>query len=305
MRALVTGGAGFIGSHLVDALVARGDEVIVIDNLHRPGVGHLRSRLDAGDHVTLLTGDIRDYPALLEAMAGAEVVYHLAAQSNVVGAVEDIDYSFTTNVQGTLNVLEAARARGVRRVVYASSREVYGEQERVPVPESAPLLAKNFYGASKVSGEAYCRAYERMGLDVTVLRLVNLYGPGDAGRVTPRWLDNARSGADLELFGGDQVLDFLPVGRAVEAIVAAAERSPNGPVNVGSGKGVTLFELAERILRLTGSRSTIERRPAREFEVVRFVADVGRMRDVLGLQPPDDPLEALPEIVTVGAGVGG
>ncbi len=293
MRALVTGGAGFIGGHLVQALSARGDDVVVLDNLRR---GDLRDPADARN-VEMSTGDIRDYATVLAASRGAEVVYHLAAQSNVMGAVDDPDYSFTTNVAGTYNVLKAATAAGVRRVVFTSSREVYGEPERLPVSESALLDPKNAYGASKVAGEAYCRAWSSVNdLEVQVLRFANIYGPRDRQRVIPLWLDLASRGEEIIVFGGEQVLDFLSVGHAVEALLAAVDCKPTGPVNVGSGKGTSILALAERIRQLSGSRSSVRIVPARGPEVVRFIADVRRMDSELHLAPPADPLEALSDL---------
>ncbi len=293
MRVLVTGGAGFLGSHLVDALVEQGDEVVVLDSLRRGRLSHLRARLDERQ-ITLVTEDVRDYASVMRAMADAEIVYHLAAQSNVMGAMQDIDYSFTTNVLGTFNVLKAAAAQGVRRVVFASSREVYGEPERLPVPEEAPLEAKNPYGASKVAAEAYCRAWQSVSsLECLVLRFANIYGPRDRDRVIPLWMERAHQGEDLELYGGQQVLDFLWVGHAVVALTAAASCPADGPVNVGSGRGVPLLDLAQHILTLTGSRSEVKNRPAREVEVVRFVADVRKMRSVLGMEPPENSLSEL------------
>lgn len=296
MKTLVTGGAGFIGSHLVDLLLERGDEVVVLDNFRRPVVGHLRPRVDAGD-VALIEGDIRDYDTVLDATEGAEVVYHLAAQSNVLGSLDDIDYSFTANVVGTFNVLKAAADKGVRRVVFTSSREVYGDPDDLPVAESHRMQAKNPYGASKVAGEAYCLAFQRMGHEVAILRLANIYGPDDCDRVIPIFLERARRGEDLELFGGRQLIDFFSVHRTVEAIAAAAGCPLNGPINLGSGRGTTLPELAGRILEVTGSSSEIRYLPARELEVTGYVADVGRMRDVLDVEPPDDPLSDLEAMV--------
>ncbi|MCC7362924.1 MAG: NAD-dependent epimerase/dehydratase family protein [Dehalococcoidia bacterium] len=290
-RVTVTGGAGFIGSHLAAALVAAGDKVTVLDNLHRGR----REFVPAG--ATFLEGDIRDPAAVERAVAGSEVVYHLAAQSNVMGAMGDIDYSFESNVVGTFNVLKAAARAGVRRVVFASSREVYGEPPALPVREDAPLNAKNPYGASKLAGEAYCRAWTSFGdVDVYVLRFANVYGPGDTGRVIPLWLERAHAGQPLQVFGGAQVLDFVPVTTAVQAFRAAATAPNRGPVNVGTGQGTPLPELAERILALTGHRSAIEQLPARGAEVVRFVADVTRMREVLGVEPPAHSLCDLPEL---------
>lgn len=291
MRVVVTGGAGFIGSHLVDALVERGDDVVVLDNLHRG------RREFVHPEAHLVDGDVRDEDQVTIALHGADLVYHLAAQSNVMGAMSDVDYSFTTNVVGTFNVLKASARAGVRRLVFASSREVYGEQERLPVPEDAPLLAKNPYGASKLGGEAYCRTWRHAAeLDAFVLRFANVYGPRDTGRVIPLWITRALRGEPLELYGGEQVLDFVDVETAVAALLAAASAPNDGPVNVGTNVGVSLRELAARILALVPG-SALELRPARGAEVVRFVADTGRMRSVLGVEPPADPLAGLRPLV--------
>jgi UDP-glucose 4-epimerase len=224
-------------------------------------------------------------------------VYHLAAQSNVMGAVEDPDNSITTNVLGTFNVLRAAAEARVGRVVFTSSREVYGDATQMPVHEDAPLLAKNPYGASKVAGEAYCRTFAAThGLRVDVVRLANVYGPGDSGRVIPLWLGAAQAGGPISIFGGEQVIDFLWVGTAVEALMHAAAHGLPGPVNIGSGVGTKIVDLAARVVEVTRSQSAIVRTPARSVEVAKFVADVGRMRS-LGLAPEADPLLHLPDLV--------
>jgi UDP-glucose 4-epimerase len=230
-----------------------------------------------------------------DAARGVQRIYHLAAQSNVLGAVSDIEYSFSTNVVGTFNVLVAARDADVERVIFTSSREAYGEVERIPVAEDRPLIPKNAYGASKVAGEAYCRAFANAyGLDISILRLANAYGPGDQDRVIPIWLERARLGQDLELYGGDQLLDLVPIPLVVEALCRAAETSLHGaPVNVGSGTGTSLKALAERVRTLPGVAIGSRILPARSAEVTRFVADVTRMRELLGLEPPSDPLEPL------------
>jgi len=289
MKVLVTGGAGFIGAHLVVASLAAGDEVVALDNMRR-GV-----RATLPDEARLIEGDIRDRESVALAMRGAQRVYHLAAQSNVLGAVTATDYSFTSNVVGTYNVLGAARDAGVEQVIFTSSREVYGEVERLPVAEDRPMDPKNAYGASKVAGEVYCRTFQNTyGLDVSVLRLANVYGAGDRDRVIPIWLDRARRGEDLELYGGEQVLDLVTVGLVVAALRRAAEVSLGGRVvNVGSGVGTPLRDLANRIARLPSREVGLRVLPARSIEVTRFVADVARMRDLLGLAPPADPLEGL------------
>ncbi len=300
MYVVVTGGAGFIGSHLVDALLAdRGvATVLVVDNLRRGRLANLAQH-DGDPRFRFLPGDIRDPALVEEALGGTEVVFHLAAQSNVMGAVSDPRYSFETNVVGTYNVLEAALRCSVRRVVFASSREAYGEARAIPVSEGEPLAAKNTYGASKAAAEAYCRTFTNVfGLEVAVLRFANVYGPRDVDRVIPIWLERAQRGESLDLYGGDQVIDFLWVGQAVEALVRAATADIVGvPINVGSGVGTPIRDLAARILDVTGSSSTVQVSPARQAEVMRFVADVARMRTLLGLTPPDDPLVYLPRLM--------
>lgn len=293
MKVLVTGGAGFIGSHLVDALSARGDDVAVIDNLRRG-----RREFIAASGARLIEGDIRDPGAVEAAMEGAEAVFHLAAQSNVLGAMSDIDYSFSTNVVGTFNVLKAASRAGVRRVVFSSSREVYGEPAVVPVAETAAMAAKNPYGASKVAGEAYCRTWATLGgTECSILRFANVYGPRDRDRVIPLWLERAGAGEDLVVYGGEQLLDLVPVATVVEAMLAAAARPADDPINVGSGVGTRILDLAARIRELTGSAVEVDLQPARGAEVVRFVANVSRMRSVLGVMPPAEPLAALSALV--------
>src|SRR5580700_1971560 len=169
-KVLVTGGAGFIGAHLVGRLVERGDEVVVLDNMKRGRRENLAVHVASG-RVRVVEDDIRRFDALPAAVRGCDVVFHLAAQSNVMGAVTDPDYSITTNVLGTFNVLRSAAEAHVPRVVFASSREVYGDPDTLPVAEDRPLLAKNAYGASKVAGEAYCRTFAAThGLHVDVLR---------------------------------------------------------------------------------------------------------------------------------------
>jgi UDP-glucose 4-epimerase len=298
-KVVVTGGAGFIGSHLVDRLLADTHaEVVVLDNLHRGRLTNLAQHTDS-PRLSVIQGDIRNPDIVAETLRGADVVYHLAAQSTVMGAVEDLDYSFSTNVIGTFNVLKAAAHESVKRVVFASSREVYGEPIELPVDEGQPLLAINFYGASKVMGEAYCRAFRRAsGLNAIILRLANAYGPRDFGRVIPLWVDQATAGQDLMVYGGKQVLDFVWVGQVVEALMRAAElEGPTPPINIGSGTGTRIVDLARRIRLMAGSHSQIQLVPARAVEVVQYVARIDRMRQLLRMEPTSDPLANLPELV--------
>ncbi len=295
MKVLVTGGAGFIGSHLVDRLVEEGHEIIVLDNLFRGSLKALDSYI-THKKITFLNRDIRDYEQVKQACKGCELVYHLAAQSNVMGAVEDIRYSFSTNVVGTFNVLLAAKEQGVRRLIFSSSREAYGEAGYLPVDESHPLNSKNSYGAGKAAGEKYCQVFQNSGdLEVVILRLANVYGPRDFNRVIPIFIKNVKQGKELTVFGGQQLIDFIAVPFVVSMMRLAAENKKAlfGPVNIGSGRGTTLFELASRIMALSGKNSKINVLPARNAEVVKYTADLKRFKEVFKTEPPLDPLDYL------------
>lgn len=295
MKIIVTGGAGFIGSFLVERLLHGGEnEVVALDNFARGRQANLAAHAD-NPALHLLHGDIRDRALLEHTFGGADVVYHLAAQSNVMGAVSDLDYSFTTNVHGTYNVLAAARNANVRRVVFSSSREVYGEVDTLPVAEDRPFGAKNGYGASKAAGELYCNVFHATyGLETAVLRFANVYGMRDFGRVIPLWFDAVKNGQNLIVYGGKQVIDFVHVDQVVETMIRASTAPIIGqPINIGSGQGTPILVLAERILALSASESQLDLRPARSVEVARFTADVRLMRDMLNIEPPADPLFAL------------
>lgn len=297
-RALVTGGAGFIGSHLVDLLLEAGVDVVVIDNLARGRAENL-ARHDGEPRLRFIRADVRDLAAVRDACSGASVVFHLAAQATVMGGARDVDYTFSTNVIGTYNVLKAATEQGVRRLVFASSREVYGEPVSVPVDEAHPLLAINTYGASKVAGEALCRAFGReAGLSSAILRLANVYGPRDIGRVIPHWIDLARAGSELLVYGGQQIIDFIWVGDVVRAMLRAAELDVAlPPINVASGTGTKIGDLARRISRLADSRAETRILPRRSQEVMRFIGSTDRMAQLLGVAPAPDPLSHLQEMV--------
>jgi UDP-glucose 4-epimerase len=304
---LITGGAGFIGSHLVDRLLAaeqqsdeQAYEIIVFDNLRRGSREYLEPHLSAG-RVHLIEGDIRDEAALYDVMHHVEIVFHLAAQANVIGSEDDRDFAFTTNVVGTYTLIKTAERTGVRRLIFSSSREVYGDPLTLPVREDAPLAPKNAYGASKVAGEMYVRiAQGREALETVIFRLANVYGPRDSQRVIPLWIARARQGQDLLLYGGDQLIDFVWVGDVVEAMVGAAQldrkQIAGQIINVGTGKGTPIVELAQRILTLCGSQSMLRRLPERSIEVRRYIADSRRLKELLGLEPEPDLIH-LPTVI--------
>jgi len=299
MKVLVTGGAGFIGSHLVDRLMSEGHQVTVVDNLHRGREENIRAHVQH-PQFSFQRRDIRRYDGLEALCSGQDVVYHLAAQSNVMGAVSNMDYSFETNVIGTFNMLKAAKAGAVKRFIFTSSREAYGEARYLPVNEEHPLDAKNAYGASKAAGEKYCQVFQNtFGMATVILRLANVYGPRDFDRVIPIFMERVKAGKNLQIYGGKQVIDFISVEIVVQALMQAAtnEQAVLAPTNIGSGTGTTLFELAERIIKLLGGKSRIDLQPARSQEVVRYTADTKRMHTVFDLNCPQDALYFLPQML--------
>lgn len=300
MKMMVTGGAGFIGSHLVDRLLRDGYDVVVIDNLYRGRLDNLTDCMNK-DRFHFINLDIAENTArLTELMTGCDTVFHLAAQSNVMGAVHDIDYSFNANVVGTFNVLKAAQGAGVRRLIFSSSREAYGEAQYLPVDEKHPLASKNSYGASKVAGEKYCEVFRNMyGLEVVILRLGNVYGERDFDRVIPIFLANVFRHEDIHIYGGQQVIDFIAVPLVIETMIRAVDSSQalDMPTNVASGKGTTLFELAKRIKKVSASENRVVVDPPRSVEVVKFTADTKRFNTIFGIDLPEDPLYYLDNMI--------
>lgn len=299
MKILVTGGAGFIGSHLVDRLISDGYDVVVTDNLFRGKLENIKQHIDSGK-INFHNTDIRDYSGLLKVMQGCEVVFHLAAQSNVMGAVENIDYSFESNVVGCFNTLKAAKETGVKRFIFSSSREAYGEAQYLPVDEKHPLSSKNTYGASKVAGEKYCEVFQNMcDLEVVIFRLANVYGERDYNRVIPIFLNNAFNNKDIHIYGGKQVIDFVSIEIIVEAFMQAInnQEALSGPTNVGAGKGVTLFDLAGRIMKLTDTDIKVAVDPPRTVEVVKFTANIERFKKIFDIRLPEDPLYYLETMI--------
>ena len=245
MRVIVTGGAGFIGSHLVDALGALGDEVTVVDHLRRA-----KRNLDPAHRV--VRADITDLAAGAAAFEAArpQVVYHLAAQIDVRRSVEDPGHDARVNIGGTAAVLTAARAAGAERVVLASTAGVYGDPPVLPTPEDAPLAPLSPYGAGKAAAEAYLALFTRLyGISTVSLRMANVYGPrqdphGEAG-VVAIFCSAAAEGRRAQIYGdGAQTRDFVYVGDAVDAFVAAGRSGVEGALNVSTGRETSLTELA-------------------------------------------------------------
>jgi UDP-glucose 4-epimerase len=299
MRALVTGGAGFIGSNLVDALLDRGDEVTVIDNLASGKRENLDGALARG--AGFEEADIRDAERMLAVLSSArpDIVFHLAAQIDVRTSIKDPAWDAGVNVVGTINLLEAARQTGVKRVVNTSTGgAIYGDAEVMPTPETAPARPMAAYGQSKFCAEAYCGWYERLyGLSSVILRYGNVYGPrqdphGEAG-VVAIFCGKVLAGERPRIYGdGRQTRDYTYVGDIVAAnLAAAAHPEAHGAYNIGTGTESTVVDVLSALRQAAGlgeGELEPEFAPARTGELQRSSLDVKRARVELGFTADTD-----------------
>ena len=294
MDCLVTGGAGFIGSNLVDALIARGDRVTVIDNLTTGKRANLEPALGAG--ARLEVADVRDAEKIQAIFAAAQpqVVFHLAAQIDVRYSVQHADGDAAANVLGTIAVLDAARAAGATRLVNTSTGGgLYGDADLLPTPEDHAIKPLAPYGQSKYAAEGYCELYTRLHRFSTVsLRYGNVYGPrqdvhGEAG-VVAIFCGQLISGGQPKVFGdGHQTRDWVDVSDVVRANLMAADATLSGPVNIGHGKETSVLDLLRALHDVAPETPALEARfePERPGEVRRSCLDVTRARDELGWEP--------------------
>jgi UDP-glucose 4-epimerase len=293
MSALVTGGAGFIGSNLVDALLARGERVVVVDDLSTGRRRNLDAALAQGAELHEL--DVCDAGALnaLFQRERPDVVFHLAAQIDVRRSVADPAADARVNVEGTINVLAAAHAARARRVVYsATGGAVYGDAELVPTPEDAPARPLAPYGQGKLAGEGYCALFTRLhGLSTVALRYANVYGPrqdplGEGGVIAIFCGCLAEARTPTIYGDGEQTRDYVYVGDVVAANLRAAELDVTGPVNIGTGVETSVLHLAAAFRELPGGEAFApEHAPARAGEVLRSCLDAARARELLGWGP--------------------
>ena len=283
MRAAVTGGAGFIGSHVVDALLARGDEVHVIDNFATGRRENLSSPAAIHEH------DIREQLGPLFEEVRPEVIVHLAAQADVGTSVERPLFDAEVNVLGTLNVLEAARPHGAQLIFSSTGGAIYGECER-PAREDDERRPLSPYGTAKLGAEEYLATWNRLhGGRHVALRFANVYGPRQLskleGGVVAIFIDRLRASEEVTIFGdGAQTRDYVYVGDVVEGVLAAIGHD-GGVFNVGTGKETSVNELFEACRDVAGVDAEAHHAPARPGEVLRSVLDVSRTERELGWRP--------------------
>jgi UDP-N-acetylglucosamine/UDP-N-acetyl-alpha-D-glucosaminouronate 4-epimerase len=289
-RVLVTGGAGFIGSNLVRMLLERGEEVRILDNFSTGSRANIE-----GLEVEVVEGELRSYERVHNAVRGVELVYHLGALGSVPRSVQDPLTSSAVNVEGTLNVLLAARDEGVRRVVFSSSTSVYGSSRQLPTREDCPPDPISPYGVAKLAAERYCISFSRVyeSFETVVLRYFNVFGPRQSpssqyAAVVPLFISAIDAGAPITIHGdGEQSRDFTYVDNIVAATISAAGAAgASGRVfNVAAGAPATVNQVAETIGRLLGKPVSRELAPARPGDIRDSWADLAAAREVLGYEP--------------------
>ena len=288
----VTGGAGFIGSHLVDQLLAAGNEVTVIDDLSSGSRDNLAHH-GFGSKLRLEVASVLDLPALDNALKGVQYVFHLATR-NVRLSLRQPSVVHEVNVAGTYNVLKAAAARGARRLLYCSSSEVYGTATQVPLPEECAFRPQTIYGASKLAGEYYAQVFHRSGwLETVIARPHNTYGPRahyafDRGELIPRLIVRALAGLPAVIFGdGAQTRDFTYVEETALYLGAlmAAESAAGRTFSICRGEEVAIKDVASQVAKLAGLERAPLFLPARPHDVRRLLGDPSRLRGALGGSP--------------------
>ena len=287
MRALVTGGAGFIGSNLTAKLLEQGHYVVVLDDF---STGY-RENLPDNDKLEIVEGNTRHYDQVVKAVHGAEVVFHMAAQVGNILSLESPDSDLSTNGLGTLNLLKACKETGVGKVVYSSSSAIFGETEYVPIDEAHPQEPTSSYGISKLAAEKYCLLLGKVyGLRVCCLRYFNVYGVKQRfnpyGNVIPIFVQQLLKGEPLTIYGdGNQTRDFIDVLDIVSSNLLAYEREAEGSFNIGTGVATTLNELVAHVFKAVGKEVDVVYAPPRDGEVLHSLADISKAKRELTFSP--------------------
>jgi nucleoside-diphosphate-sugar epimerase len=301
-RVLVTGGAGFIGSNLVRGLLERGDDVRVLDNFSTGNRANLENL-----EIEIVEGELRSYERVHNAVRGTDVVYHLGALGSVPRSVQDPLTSSAVNVEGTLNVLLAARDENVRRVVFSSSTSVYGSTRNMPTTEDSPPDPISPYGVAKLAAERYCISFSRVyeSFESVVLRYFNVFGPRQSpfsqyAAVVPLFIEAIAAGRPIEIHGdGEQSRDFTFVGNVVDATVLAgtADGASGEVFNVAAGAPASVNRIADTIGQILGKPIERTHLPSRTGDIRDSWADLSKSERVLGYRPQVDLEDGLQRTV--------
>jgi UDP-glucose 4-epimerase len=302
MKVLVTGGAGFIGSHLVEELVRRGHQVVVLDDLSTGKVENIE-RLLKGANAELVRGSVTDLSLVTGLVKDVAYIFHLAALASVPRSIENPRACHEVNLSGTLNVLLAAMEKGVRKVVYSSSSSVYGDAPTLPKREEMAPQPLSPYAVAKLAGEYYCQVFNEVyKLPTICLRYFNVYGPrqdpnSQYAAAIPSFIQRALAGDPPIVFGdGEQTRDFTFVKDAVAANILATESEASGIFNIGSGQSITINRLVKLVLELTGSQVKPVYRQLRAGDVRHSLADISRAK-AFGYEPQYDLRAGLSETI--------
>ncbi len=287
MKILITGGAGFIGKYLANQLCSK-HEITIIDNFYR------KNDIVLNEKVKVVEQDIvEDFEELI---SQNDIIYHLAAISQVMTSIENPELTYKVNIESTKNIIEAC-SKHKKKLIFASSREVYGTQSELPVKINTELNPENPYAASKLAGEALIKSYGKTyNLDYNIVRMSNVYGHGDAGRVIPIFINMFKNNQDVELYGSEKIIDFIHIEDVVDAFVKLKDKSEL-TLNIGSGTQTRLGDLANMIKELTNSNSNINITNERQGEVGKFCADISETKAKLNWEPKISLRDGLTQMI--------
>ncbi len=302
-KVLVTGGAGFIGSHLVNALVKQGHEVSVIDNLSSAKVISIARLQKVRDSIEYVEDDIRNFDVVKKLTAGKDIVYHLAAQSDVATSIKDPFMDAQVNIFGTLNVLRAAHMDAVPRVVFFSSAAVYGDTKKLPITESIPPNSISPYGLSKYAAEQYCKYFaDYFNLEAFAVRTFNVYGEGSAG-VIYKFIDEIKQSGKIKVFGdGKQTRDFLSVHDVVSCCLKMLDAKVKGAekfhlYNLANGKETSLNEIIKILKQLSSKEFKVDYTEPRPGDIKRSLASNEKIKKELKYRPKVSLKDGIKELL--------
>jgi UDP-glucose 4-epimerase len=293
---LITGGGGFIGIPLAQCLHSKGFSITIIDDFSR---GSKHNIHDFPSDIEVIEKNILQEKITENAIQNADLVFHLSALSRVIPSINDPELCFRSNVVGT-EIIARICSKYKKKIIFSSSREIYGNAEKIPVKESFPLVPENPYGSSKIAGESIIRAYSRTyGLKYDILRLTNVYGPLDFDRVIPIFIERAMNGEIFFIYGGEQVIDFVYIDDVIDAFIGCLDSTTDNKIlNIGSGIGTDIISLAKTIIDISSSSSKFFLKEKRTGEVDRFVADISNAKKMLNWKPKIPLKNGLDSIVS-------